>query len=87
MGMFDSIIINVEKLPVTQEEKKLLTDAVFQTKDLDNSLFLYMISDDDELLLSKQKDSSSFKAYFFSAEKLTTKPDNIFFEKVEYHGI
>ena len=86
MGMFDSIIINPEKLPVTREEKILLKDAVFQTKDFDKLLLLYLISDNDELLISKQKEENSNKPNFYIEEEMRIKPTDIFFDKTAYHG-
>lgn len=86
MGMFDSIIINPEKLPVSGEEKILLKDAVFQTKNFDKLLLLYMISDNDELLLSKQKEGNSNDPYFYIEEEMKIKPNDLLFDKIAYHG-
>jgi hypothetical protein len=59
MGMFDSLKINSEKLPVPENEKILLKNIVFQTKDLERSLLLYFISDSGELLLAETFDEEN----------------------------
>jgi hypothetical protein len=46
MGMFDYIKINLDKLPITEKERKLLEGKDFQTKDLDKTLSEYRITDD-----------------------------------------
>jgi hypothetical protein len=46
MGMFDTIIINTDLLPISEEEKELLSKTNFQTKSLDNALFTYRITND-----------------------------------------
>lgn len=86
MGMFDSIIINVEKLPVTEEEKTVLKNAVFQTKNLEKLLLLYSISDNGELLLSKQKNGASFEPVFLVEYETIPILDNDSFEKTPCHG-
>ena len=49
MGMFDYIKINLDKLPITEQERELLEGKEFQTKDLDNTLSEYRITDDNFL--------------------------------------
>ena len=49
MGMFDYIKINLDKLPITEKERELLEGKDFQTKDLDNTLSEYRITDDNFL--------------------------------------
>ena len=49
MGMFDYIKINLDKLPITEKERELLEGKEFQTKDLDNTLSEYRITDDNFL--------------------------------------
>lgn len=46
MGMYDDIKINLDKLPITEKERELLEGKDFQTKDLDNTLSEYRITDD-----------------------------------------
>lgn len=46
MGMFDTIYINSKLLPVTVNEKKLLENSEYQTKDFDNVLDTFYITDD-----------------------------------------
>ena len=39
MSMFDSLFINTEKLPVTDDEKKIIGDnREWQTKNFDNNI-------------------------------------------------
>jgi hypothetical protein len=86
MGMFDSIIINAEKLPVTEDEKIVLKDAVFQTKHLEKLLLVYMISDNDELLLLKRKNSISSEPISFIGDETESIPNYNAVEKITYHG-
>lgn len=54
MGMFDNLIINTNKLPVTDEEKKLIgKNPNWQTKDFDCILTEIYITDDGELKINK----------------------------------
>lgn len=47
MGMFDSLYINIDKLPISEEEKKMFSpNEEFQTKDFDCELKVYRITDD-----------------------------------------
>ena len=45
MGMFDTILMNTEKLPVSEADKIRLKGETFQTKSLENSLDVYRITD------------------------------------------
>ncbi len=47
--MFDYIKINLDKLPITEKERESLEGKDFQTKDLDNTLSEYRITDDNFL--------------------------------------
>ena len=49
MEMFDTIRVNADKLPVSEEERKLLIGQNFQTEDLDNTASVYRITDDGVL--------------------------------------
>ncbi len=50
MGMFDYLKIDIGKLPITDEEKKLLGDnPKWQTKDFECTLNLVEITDDNKL--------------------------------------
>ncbi len=50
MGMFDDVKISIEKLPISDEEKKMLGENPgWQTKDFDSSLDIIEITDDGEL--------------------------------------
>jgi hypothetical protein len=59
MGMFDRVIINIEKLPLSHSEKQLMYDASkndiefdFQTKDFENVLTEIYITDDGLLQIN-----------------------------------
>ena len=53
MGMFDTLYINIEKLPISDEEKQLIdTNQDWQTKSLKRLLSKVYITDDGELKLS-----------------------------------
>jgi hypothetical protein len=54
MGMFDTIIIDLKKLPATAEEIELM-ERDFQTKDLNCRLDIYEIKD-DQLIMVKHMD-------------------------------
>lgn len=54
MGMFDNLHINTEKLPVSDEEKKLIgKNIIWQTKDFDCTLTDIHITDDNELTIRR----------------------------------
>jgi hypothetical protein len=54
MGMFDTLYINTEKLPVSEEEKRLIgTNPGWQTKDFDCMLSEVYITDEGELKINK----------------------------------
>jgi hypothetical protein len=54
MGMFDTLIINTDKLPVTDEEKKLIgKNPSWQTKDFDCMMTEIYITDEGELKINK----------------------------------
>jgi len=46
MAMFDTILINPEKLPISEEDKVRLKDETFQTKSLECTLDVYRITDE-----------------------------------------
>lgn len=59
MGMFDRVIINIDKLPLSHSEKQFLYDASkndiefdFQTKDFENVLTEIYITDDGLLKIN-----------------------------------
>ena len=57
MGMFDYLKINVDKLPITQEEKERYAhEFQFQTKDFDCYLNLYEITNDGNIIYRKYTD-------------------------------
>lgn len=89
MGMFDNIIINSEKLPVSSQEKELLKNKIFQTKDLENCLLLYEITNEDELVLlnTKEEKTSELIPHFIDMDdKEYTEEKNIVREKTPFHG-
>jgi hypothetical protein len=54
MGMYDYLFINTDKLPVSDEEKKIIGDNPgWQTKCLDCELTEVYITDDNELKVNK----------------------------------
>lgn len=54
MGMFDNLIINTDKLPVSDDEKKLIgKNPGWQTKSLICELTEIYITDDGELKINK----------------------------------
>jgi hypothetical protein len=54
MGMFDRLFINTDKLPVTDEEKKIIEEfANWQTKDFDCKLSEVYITDEGELKINR----------------------------------
>ena len=46
MGLYDTLTINLSRLPISKSDQKLLKKEDFQTKDLDNCLSEYRITDD-----------------------------------------
>ncbi|WP_031529558.1 hypothetical protein [Dyadobacter crusticola] len=50
MGMFDTLLFDINLLPVSDEEKQLLLNEEFQTKSLDNLLRTYRITEKGNLL-------------------------------------
>lgn len=91
MGMFDHIIINSQKLPVSSSEKELLKNKVFQTKDLEKCLLSYEITNDGELMLQNIKDEKTsegipyFREMGEDDEEYVENKD-ILYEKIPYHG-
>ena len=54
MGMFDTLYVNVNLLPITNEEQELFEeDCSFQTKDFDCELSEIYITDDGELKINR----------------------------------
>jgi hypothetical protein len=54
MGMYDTITISPEKLPITPDERVLLSDEEFQTKDLFCYMNDYEITADGSLYLIRE---------------------------------
>ena len=54
MGMFDTLYININRLPITRAEKKLLGDnAEWQTKSLDSVLTEVYITEEGKLQVNR----------------------------------
>lgn len=54
MGMFDTLIINTDKLPVSDEEKaRIGKNPGWQTKDFDCEMTVIYITDDGELKIKE----------------------------------
>ncbi|WP_338790496.1 hypothetical protein [Bernardetia sp. MNP-M8] len=69
--MFDTLKINTDKLPISEEERKHFNsnEIDWQTKDLDSLLAVYEITDDGKLFLIKagwtqEKEIEEKKVYF-----------------------
>jgi hypothetical protein len=58
MGMFDTISVNFDLLPISEEEKQLMPREDFQTKSLEKCLLFYRITDDGFL---EYEDSADFE--------------------------
>lgn len=58
MGMFDTIFVNFDLLPISKEEKQLMPREDFQTKSLEKCLLFYRITDDGFL---EYEDSPNFE--------------------------
>lgn len=89
MGMFDYLIIDSQKLPASPQEKELLKNEVFQTKDLEKSLLSYEINNDDELMLQNimDKDSGTLISFFREFEsEIKPAESEIIYEKIPFHG-
>jgi hypothetical protein len=87
MGMFDYVHVNLEKLPLTDEEKKSLgANPSFQTKHFDCILTNIRITDDGELEIDRFDygfDKDSFNAFGI---KGCLTHENERTEKIPYHG-
>jgi hypothetical protein len=59
MGMFDTLLIDIDLLPVSDTDKKRLRNETFQTKSLDKSLRTYRIN--SEKVLEIDNDSGFIK--------------------------
>ena len=46
MGMFDTITISIDRLPISETDKERLKNENFQTKSLEKLLLRYRITDD-----------------------------------------
>jgi len=91
MGMFDELIIDSKKLPVSEEEKDLLKNKVFQTKSLRRGLLFYAINDNDELILLHIKDLERgiipwWKGYTNNNGEILPDNPDIIKMKTPFHG-
>lgn len=96
MGMFDNIKVKRD-LPLTEELKNLQIDwkeTTFQTKDLDNCLFNYVITEEGELLCEhveleyvyyteEERKQRGHKPWDLVKETIEKNKHN---EKVNFHG-
>lgn len=59
MGLFDTFIIDLKKLPISQKERKeirkLKIKDLFQTKDFENILTIIRVTKDDQLQIKKSE--------------------------------
>lgn len=94
MGMFDYLIINTDKLPVTDEEKKLIGENPgWQTKDFDCELTEIYITDEGELKINRwnYEEVTKEERPYPDGEGLlglmgSLRRVNERLEKIEYHG-
>lgn len=94
MGMYDNLIINTDKLPVTDEEKKLIgKNPNWQTKDFDCNLTEVYITDEGELKINRweykevpkeERPYPDEEGFFGLIGSL--KPVNKRLETIEHHG-
>jgi hypothetical protein len=96
MGMYDNIICKKE-LPLTEELKSFPVkwdEIIFQTKDLENCLIDYFISEDGELFeevvereyiyyTEEEKKSKDFKSWNLFKDVIEKNKYN---KKIDYHG-
>jgi hypothetical protein len=90
MGMFDYIIIDSQKLPVSSTEKELLKNKTFQTKDLENCLLSYEITNENELMLHNIKEEKTSKLIPVIREmddEENVLDKEIIHEKIPFHGL
>ena len=94
MGMFDTLYINTNRLPITRAEKKLLGEhPEWQTKDLDSVLAEVYITDEGELKVNQFEyeevpkeerpypDGEGVRAIFGSLRRVNER-----LETIPYHG-
>jgi hypothetical protein len=87
MGMFDTVIINVDKLPISQEDKKSLgNDPGFQTKDFDCMLTNIYITDDGELKINRFDQGWDKDAVNGFGTKGAITHENERLETIPFHG-
>lgn len=90
MGMFDHIVIDSQKLPLSSSERELLKNKVFQTKDLEKCLLSYEITNEGELMLQNIKDEETSKVvpYFreIDDDEEYVENENIINEKIPFYG-
>lgn len=95
MSMFDSLFININKLPITEEERIVIGDKKeWQTKDFDCELTEIYITDDDELKINRWEyetvpkeerpypDDDGLKGLFGCIKRVNER-----LETIPYHGI
>jgi hypothetical protein len=91
MGMFDYLIVSIDKLPLTTEEKEKWGDKFhFQTKELDCTLTNVHITDDGELKVSRFTDKHldylrSIGEAFANYGIPNKEHERL--DKINYHGI
>lgn len=90
MGMFDYLIINAEKLPVSSEEKAILKNRVFQTKSLNKGLLSYVITNEDELIIQYIKGEESvpyWRGVSGHDSEFVSDRDDFLSVKEPFHGL
>jgi hypothetical protein len=70
MGMFDYIIVDAQQLPVSPSERELLKNKNFQTKDLENCLLSYEITNEGEIMLQNIKDEKTLELISYFREMM-----------------
>ena len=92
--MFDSLFINNEKLPVTDDERIVIGNTEWQTKDFDCDLTEIYITDEGELKINRWEyetvpkeerqypDDNGLKGLFGCIKRVNER-----LETIPYHGI
>lgn len=88
MGMFDYLKISIDKLPITEEEKKLLgKDPGFQTKEFDCIMAEVRITDDGQLEIDRFNYGWDENATNGFGTKGALTHENNRTEKIPFHGV
>lgn len=91
MGMFDEIKVNLDLLPLNDDERNILANDIFQTKSLHRCMDEYEISKEGKLLLHSYRiESTPYEPDNSKDWTVTFGKLKRIFERtsiVDYHGI